>query len=145
MRRTDKYYNKYYKSTDDQEDFHMVEFLYKPWSSVVIHEIIEYTPDELLTNLVRQNLASGATGNIPVANWANGIVFLIYPFPPNDEVTRDNLRGIIHYSAVQFASFPQYRQEVNVTIGTNQFPVRLQKSETNPIFVQLAEFIRQGN
>ena len=122
----------------------MVEFVYKPWASVIIHEIIEYTPDELFTNLVRQNLASRAMGNIPVANWANGIAFLIYPFLPNDEVTRDQLKGIVHYSAVQFASFPQYRQEVNVTIGTSQYPVRLQRNETNPIFVQLTEFIRRG-
>ncbi len=42
----------------------MVTITYRPWNELVIHEIIENSPEELYSFVIRQTMAMGGAGNI---------------------------------------------------------------------------------
>jgi hypothetical protein len=121
----------------------MTKFTYKPWSEVVIHEIIESKPEDLFSSIVRQTIASSGVGITPSVNWVDGIAFVESQFADSDEVVREKLNGVVHYSSVEFARVPEYRSEVQVNVGGGLYPIRLQKVDTNPIFVELARYLKE--
>ena len=123
----------------------MAKMTYRPWKEVVIHEILEYNVQELCSNKVRQVLQSGAAGITPSLGWAEGLIFSYVPFPDTDDVVREKLNGIIHYSVVEYALLPEYRAEIQVTIAGSQYSVRLQKVQENPVFIDLARFLKERN
>ncbi len=120
----------------------MVKFSYKPWREVVIHEIIEWKPDDLFALIAREMLESGVVGMIPSTNWAEGVVFEISQFSETEDIVRDKLNGIVHYSSVEFARFPEYKPEVQVEVAGTFYRVRLNRADMNPVFVELATFLK---
>ena len=122
----------------------MVTISYRPWSELVVHEIIENTPEELYSFVVRQTMAMGGAGIIPSINWAGGVAFAVGPMPDNDDLVRDKLKGIVHYGLVQYAMVPEHRDEVRVSVGGVNHVVRLQNNDKKPIFVELAEFLKSA-
>jgi len=52
-----------------------MEISLEPWKKLVVHEVIEYTIDDLLNQTIDANQAIG-TG-IRTLNWANGVAFQI--------------------------------------------------------------------
>lgn len=122
----------------------MVTITYRPWTELVIHEILENTPEELYTFVVRQTMALGGAGIIPSINWVDGVAFAIAPMQDNDDVVKDKLKGIVHYGLVQYALVPEHREEARVNIGGVLHSVRLHKNEKNPIFVELAKYLKNG-
>jgi hypothetical protein len=110
---------------------------------MVIHEILEYSLEDLCTNRVLQVLQSGAAGIIPSLGWASGVVFTAVPFPDSDDIIKEKLNGVIHYSAVEYASLPEYRAEVQVRVAASQYPVKVVKVDQNPLFVELGRFLSE--
>jgi hypothetical protein len=53
--------------------------------------------------------------------WANGILFLRAPFPPTSDVIKEQLRGIIHYSSVEYTLMDKY--EKSITQGDVTIPI----------------------
>ncbi len=121
----------------------MVKFTYQPWKEIVIHEIIEWKPDDLFALIAREMLESGVVGVIPSTNWAEGIVFDISQFTETDEVVRERLNGTVHYSSVEFARMPEYKPEVQVNLGGTYYRVRLTRADMNPVFVELAKYLKE--
>lgn len=122
----------------------MARFTYKPWNEIVIHEIIESKPEDLFSSVIRQTIASSGVGVTPSINWVDGIAFIESPFADSDQVIKEKLNGVIHYSSVEFARVPEYRSEIQVNVGGGPHPIRLQKVDTNPIFVELARYLKEG-
>ncbi|MCJ7767289.1 hypothetical protein MUP79_02725, partial [Candidatus Bathyarchaeota archaeon] len=44
--------------------------------------------------------------------WAEGVVFVRTAMPPTDDVVRDQLKGVIHYSSVEYAKMPKHRKVI---------------------------------
>lgn len=122
----------------------MVTISYRPWNELVIHEIIENTPEELYSFVVRQTMAMGGAGIIPSINWTGGVAFAVGPMQDNDDIVKDKLKGIVHYALVQYALVPEHKDEVRVSVGGVAHVVRLQKNDKNPIFLELASYLRNG-
>ncbi len=122
----------------------MVKIVHRPWEQIIIHEIIEETPQGLYSMLVQQMLASGAAGMTPSVHWVDGIAFVFASFPDTPEVVKDKMNGIIHYAAVNFARVPSYQHTVPVTVNNNTYQVRLNKVENNANFTELAKLLKGG-
>ncbi|MBI2936840.1 MAG: hypothetical protein HYY22_01405 [Thaumarchaeota archaeon] len=120
----------------------MVKISYRPWEQIIIHEIIEETPQALYSMLVQQMLASGAAGMTPTINWVDGVVLIISALPDTPEVIKDKLNGILHYSAVTFARVPSYQHVTPVTVNNNTYQIRLHKIENNDNFIELAKLLK---
>ena len=110
----------------------------------MIHEIIENTPEELYSFVVRQTMAMGGAGIIPSINWAGGVAFAVGPMQDNDDIVKDKLKGIVHYGLVQYALVPEHKDEARVNVSGVAHTVRLQKNDKNPIFVELASYLKNG-
>lgn len=85
----------------------MVKITTKPWQEVVVHEAIKHDLKDLLRNKVL-GLRQGQIAE-PLM-WAAGVLFSRSLMPPTEDVVRDQLKGIIHLSAVEFAIMPKYRR-----------------------------------
>lgn len=119
----------------------MVKITYTPYSEVVIHEVVEQTtPSVFFEDIVRLALANPAHAE-PSINWIDGVAFFVAPMQPTDEVVRENLAGRIHYGSVLFTR-TEYRPQVAVKIGNQDFTVRLRKASDNPTLVDLAKFLK---
>lgn len=80
----------------------MVKVTFKPWQEIVIHEAVEYKLEDLIKN---------RTLDFPKPQpllWAEGIIFNRIVMPSTEDVIRDQLQGIIHYSAVEWAIMPKF-------------------------------------
>ena len=110
------------------------EIVIEPYRKIVIHEVIELDFNDLIDHMIHQtNSVGGAT--IPMLPWCNGIAFQIQPFNPNsEEITKESLKGTIHYASVMFAIKDVFEREIIRPSGT----VLLLNQGANANFVALA-------
>jgi hypothetical protein len=87
----------------------MVQVVFKPWEKIVIHEEIEYELRDLIKSRV---LSSGAGAMAPPLIWTEGVVFTRQVMPPTEEIIKEQLQGIIHYSSVSWAIMRKYRSNL---------------------------------
>jgi hypothetical protein len=119
----------------------LVKIAYKPWEEIIIHEIVEKSPEELFVLLVRQIQGIGSAGMQPAVTWAEGIAFTIAPLPDTEEVIAEQLEGKLHYSTVQFARVPTYHAEMKCNVDRLEHTIQLIKVET-PMLIQLAKYLK---
>ncbi len=118
-----------------------LKITYTPYRELVVHEIIEQTnASAFFEDIVRLALSSPHQAE-PSINWIDGIAFFIAPMQPTEEVVRENLAGRIHYGSVLFAR-TEYRAQIAVKIGSQDFTVRLRQAGDNPTLVELAAFLK---
>jgi hypothetical protein len=116
-----------------------VEIVIEPYRKVVIHEVVEQRLSDLIEAMASQTRAAGGT-TIPMMNWCNGVIFQIVPFTSDSEaVIEEQLKGVIHYSSVVFATKELFEREVRVSNET----VRLIDQSANSTFVRLGEVLKK--
>lgn len=119
-----------------------MKIVYTPYHELVIHEIIEQTnADTFFEDIVRLALSSAHQVE-PSINWVDGVAFFIAPMQPTEEVVRENLAGKIHYGSVLFTR-TDFRPQIGVRIGSQDFTVRLRKAGDNPTLMELAAFLKE--
>jgi hypothetical protein len=96
----------------------LVKVTFKPWEEVIIHESIHYSLEDLLKI---HSIGVPPGGLADVLRWAEGVVFRFIAMPPTDEIVREQLQGKIHWSAVEWALMPEYKnviliQDINAKI-----------------------------
>ncbi len=120
---------------DGSGESHM-EIIVEPWKKLVIHELLEYKFEDLAKLVATQSVQQGGTA-IPTISWAEGVAFLISPFPDESEVIiEEKLKGIIHYNTVLFALKPGF--EAEIFMRGSQIRINLIDVGTNEIFKLLA-------
>lgn len=116
-----------------------IDIVIEPYRRIVIHEVVEYRFADYVSLVIAQTaIAGGAT--IPMLSWCNGVVFQHIDFNPNSEaVIAEQLKGIVHYSAVTFAIKEKFEKEVR----TNEGIVRLIDESVTENFVVLADVLKK--
>ncbi len=84
---------------------------------------------------------SGPAQAQPSINWIDGVAFFIAPLQPTEEVVRENLAGRVHYGSVLFTR-TEYKTQIAVRIGNQDFTVRLRRADDNPTLAALAAFLK---
>lgn len=114
---------------------------YTPYQELVVHEIIEQTnPNAFFEDIVRLALSSPHQVE-PSISWIDGVAFFIAPMQPTEEVVRENLAGRVHYGSVLFTRI-DYKPQVPVRLGNQEYTVRLRNSGDNPTLVELVKFLK---
>lgn len=114
-----------------------MEITIEPWKKLIIHEVIEYSFDDWMTQIAFSSKTAG--GAIPTINWANGIVFQSFNFPDTNIIVEEKLKGILHWSSVMFAIKEKYEKQLikdNATINLIDVSV-------NEIFKKLADKLKE--
>jgi len=118
-----------------------MEIIVEPWKKLVIHELLEYKFEDLAKLVATQSVQQGGTA-IPTISWAEGVAFLISPFPDESEVIiEEKLKGIIHYNTVLFALKPGF--EAEIFMRGSQVRINLIDVGTNEIFRLLAATLKE--
>jgi hypothetical protein len=119
-----------------QQTEEQLEILVEPWKKLVIHELLEYRFEDLAKLVATQSVQQGGTA-IPTISWAEGVAFLISPFPDESEVIiEEKLKGIIHYNTVLFALKKNF--EAEIFMRGHEIRINLIDVGTNDIFKLLA-------
>ena len=118
-----------------------MKITYTPYQELVVHEIIEQTNSGVFFEDIVRLALSGPHQVEPSINWIDGIAFFIAPMQPTEEVVRENLAGRVHYGSVLFTR-TDYRPQITVKIGSQEFTIRLRRASDNPTLVELARFLK---
>jgi hypothetical protein len=122
--------------TNPQENEQQLEISVEPWKKLIIHELLEYRFEDLAKLVATQSVQQGGTA-IPTISWAEGVAFLISPFPDESEVIiEEKLKGIIHYNTVLFALKKNF--EAEIFMRGHEIRINLIDVGTNDIFKLLA-------
>jgi hypothetical protein len=117
-----------------------LEITVEPWKQLVIHELLEYKFEDLAKLVATQSVQQGGTA-IPTISWAEGVAFLISPFPDESEVIiEEKLKGIIHYNTVLFSLKKGF--EAEMFMRDSQIRINLIDVGTNEIFRKLAQTLK---
>ncbi len=118
-----------------------MEIVVEPWKKLIIHELLEYKFEDLAKLVATQSVQQGGTA-IPTISWAEGVAFLISPFPDESEVIiEEKLKGIIHYNTILFALKPTF--EAEIFMRGSQIRINLIDVGTNDIFKKLAKTLKE--
>ena len=108
----------------------------EPWKKLVIHEVIEYKFGDWVKQIAFSSRTSG--GGIPTMQWANGIVFSPLNFPTTNVIMEEQLKGILHWSSVSFATKEKFEKQ----IVTDNATINLVDVSANEIFNKLADELK---
>ena len=118
-----------------------LEITVEPWKQLVIHELLEYKFEDLAKLVATQSVQQGGTA-IPTISWAEGVAFLISPFPDESEVIiEEKLKGVIHYNTVLFSLKKSF--EAEIFMRDSQIRINLIDVGTNEIFRKLAQKLKE--
>ncbi len=118
-----------------------LEITVEPWKQLIIHELLEYKFEDLAKLVATQSVQQGGTA-IPTISWAEGVAFLISPFPDESEVIiEEKLKGVIHYNTVLFALKRSF--EAEIFMRDSQIRINLIDVGTNEIFKKLARKLKE--
>lgn len=116
-----------------------LEIAIEPYKKIVVHEVVEYRLADFVNIIISRASSSGSSAP-PVIYWCNGVVFQILPFNPNSEhVIIEQMKGIIHYSAVTFAVKTQFEKDIRTPEGV----VRLVDQSMSENFTKLCGLLRE--
>ena len=116
----------------------MVEFIYEPWKTVVIHEIVQYDL-QTFVNLQGIGAQSGQLGR--GLSWANGVAFQHLPMLPTEEIIKEQLQGRIHWSQLAFTFMPEHISMITIPDGNVRIPII--NLNDNVLFRELTEWIKK--
>ena len=116
----------------------LVEVVYQPWKKIVIHEIVDYTLDDLV-RLQSLGVEPGGLGD-PLL-WAEGIVFSSSTMLETKDVVKEKLEGIVHWSSVEWARMPEFK-EVIVIKETN-VKVLIINVSAHPIYKTVSKWLKE--
>ncbi|RLI40695.1 hypothetical protein DRO69_12570 [Candidatus Bathyarchaeota archaeon] len=116
-----------------------MKFIYKPWNTVIIHEIAQFKVEDL----AQLRVVRGQDRYIgrPI-NWADGVAFVYALMPSTEEVIKEQLEGKINILSLAFASMPTYKPFVTSKDGKAKVPVI--DVSYNKFYKELAKWIKEN-
>jgi hypothetical protein len=114
-----------------------VKVTFKPWEEVVIHEDIHYSYEDLVKI---SSLGVQPGGLARPLYWSAGVVFRHQGMVPNDEITREQLEGKVHWNSVEWALMSEYKNVIPISDINAKIPVI--DVSSNPILTDVAEALK---
>ncbi len=115
----------------------MVEFEYQPWKKIIIHEIVEY-PLEYFINSATIGIKKGGIGR-PL-RWSNGLILISTSFQPTEDVIKEQLQGIIHFTSLHYSRMPKFQREVT---GADRIRIPIMNLSNHAVFGPMAKWIKE--
>jgi hypothetical protein len=111
-----------------------------PYEKIIIHDVIENRFEDLISMLISGSKSQGGQA-APMINWCNGVIFQIATFNSNsEEIISQQLKGVIHYAAVNFATKKDFEPVVQTPDGL----IRLIDQSANAHLVKMAEVLKKN-
>lgn len=118
----------------------MAKITYSPAEELVIHEIVEVGKDDLLRERVTPQ------GTMPLY-WVNGFLFSFSSLPMTDDVTRDYLKGRLHWLELHYTKMEKYSPML--TLDEEEYKqklnIRVIDTSFSSIHQELAKWLKNYN
>jgi hypothetical protein len=116
----------------------MVKVVYQPWEKIVIHEIVKYALDDLVK---LQSLGVEPGGLADPLLWAGGIVFSSSTMVDTKDVIREKLEGVVHWSSVEWALMPEFKEVIIIKETNVKIPVI--NVSTHSIYKTVSKWLKE--
>lgn len=117
-----------------------MKITYDPFKEIIIKDRVKF---ENLDDLLYMFAQLRATGQPVALNWANGVVFIHAPLPPNtDELVEDFLKGRIYYVGVNFAQMDQYQPFLVYKSKQGEIPIPILNVSSSQMLSELADWLK---
>jgi hypothetical protein len=116
----------------------MVEVVYQPWKKIVVHEKIEYNLDELVR---LQSLGVEPGGLAEPLFWADGVVFSRSTMFDTEDVIKEKLEGVVHWSSVEWALMPESKGVIIIKETNVKVPII--NVSAHPIYKTVSKWLRE--
>jgi hypothetical protein len=116
----------------------MVEFEYQPWKKIVVHEVLKRSLEAFLS---QSSLGVQAGGIGRPLLWVDGMIFMRVQLPDTDEIVKEKVQGVLHYSNISYVMHEKYKSEFKVA-GNIRIPVL--DVSNNKIFREMATWIKEN-
>jgi len=73
--------------------------------------------------------------------WAEGVVFDRGVMPPSPDMIKENLKGSIHFSGIEWAIMPEFRSFVEIKETKVKIPII--NVSSNAILSEVAKWLKQ--
>ena len=115
----------------------MVKVSYRPYDELIIHEYQRFAIEDLM----RLRCTGLQVGSIaPSFQWADGVLMWREPFPQNEEITKENLEGRVHWVWLAFTPMPEYR--TSLTFKETSVTIPIINLSDNPVFKSAAAWLK---
>jgi len=84
----------------------LVEIEYTPLKKIIIHDI-ELVP---IKRFIEHSVSRGGT-----IGWCDGYLFTLQHFPPDPDLIKDAVKGIIHWQNIEVAHYEKFSPTVKST------------------------------
>ncbi len=116
----------------------MVKVTFRPWEEIVIHEETYYSHDDLI-KLSSIGIQPGGL-TLPLS-WAEGVIFRAQAMPTTDEVIKEQLQGKIHWTSIQWALMPEYKNVILIQDINAKIPII--NVSANSIFSEVVRALKE--
>lgn len=111
---------------------------FKPYEELVVHETQKFN----LEDMVRLRCTGMQVGSIsPNFQWAGGVVMWRESFPQNEEITRENLEGKVHWLWVGYSKMPEFKSSLTYKETSVTIPVI--DLSSNPVYAAAAKWLNE--
>ena len=115
----------------------MVKVTYAPWEEIIIHELIQYSLEDLVNLCSLGTPPGGLARNLL---WAEGIAFIHNLMPSTPGVIKEQLQSKVHWSSVEFASMPKFTD--HILIKQTNVHVPIINVSNNLVLKTVAEWLK---
>lgn len=116
----------------------MIKVTYKPYEELIIHEYQKFNLDDMI-KLRSMGMQVGSIA--PSFTWAGGLVMWREPFPQNEEMTRENLNGKIHWLWLAYSEMPEYR--ASITFKETSVTIPIMNVSDDPVYSGAAKWLKE--
>ncbi|MDA4121878.1 MAG: hypothetical protein OK456_01705 [Thaumarchaeota archaeon] len=116
----------------------MTKVTFKPYEELVIHEYQKFVLDDM----VKLRSIGMQVGSIaPNFQWSDGLAMWKEAFPQNEEMTKENLEGRIHWLWLACAEMPEYKP--SLTFKETSIVIPVMNVSDNPVFSGAAKWLKE--
>jgi hypothetical protein len=116
----------------------MVEVVYQPWKKIVVHEIVKYDIDELVK---LQSLGVEPGGLAEPLLWADDVVFSRVMMFDTEDIIKEKLEGVIHWSSVEWAPMPEFKEVIIIKETNVKIPII--NVSNHPIYKTVSNWLKE--
>ncbi len=98
----------------------MTEFIYKPYNTVYVRDMIKMSLDDLLSMM--STIESG------IAYWVDGVIFASFAMTDSEELAKKEIQGETYLDKIVFARYEKYTKTAKLSTNIEINILNVQKS-----------------
>lgn len=109
----------------------MTEFIHKPYTTIVVRDVIKMSLDDLLNMMSTLEAGNGY--------WADGVLFASFSMTDSEELAKKEIQGETFLDKIIFAKYEKYTKTAKLSTNLEINILNVQKSQ---LYRELVEWLK---